>query len=85
MAFLSALPPMWRAIQCLRRYYDSRSAFPHLANFTKYLIAIMSIVGLSIYRIDGTEISLTIFILFSTLATVFSCTSPPFPPPIGRF
>lgn len=77
MAFLSALPLMWRAIQCLRRYYDSRSAFPHLANCTKYLISIMSIVGLSIYRIDGTEISLTIFIIFSTLATVFSCAPPP--------
>jgi len=40
-AWLLALAPFWfRLMQCLRRYYDTRYAFPHLANALKYLIAI---------------------------------------------
>lgn len=30
------LPAWFRFAQCLRRYYDSREAFPHLANALKY-------------------------------------------------
>jgi len=75
MAFLSALPPMWRAIQCIRRYYDTRSFFPHLANCAKYLIFLFMIVGLSEYRILGGEVTLSFFIGLATLNTVYSCKS----------
>lgn len=76
MAFLGALPFVWRAIQCLRRYYDTRDVFPHLANCLKYLIAIGSVVALSEYRINGGEMTLSFFISLSTLSTVYSCKSP---------
>ena len=35
-AVLSALPAWFRFAQCLRRYKDSREAFPHLVNAGKY-------------------------------------------------
>lgn len=35
-AIVSLLPYWFRFAQCLRRYYDSRQAFPHLANAGKY-------------------------------------------------
>ena len=32
----AALPAWFRFAQCLRRYYDTRAAFPHLVNAGKY-------------------------------------------------
>jgi xenotropic and polytropic retrovirus receptor 1 len=72
MALLSALPPMWRAIQCLRRYYDTRSFFPHLANCVKYFMFLSMIVALSEYRIIGGETTLSVFIFCATASTIYS-------------
>ena len=36
---LTALPLLWRFLQCLRRYYDSGDAWPHLGNAGKYAVA----------------------------------------------
>ncbi len=36
LGFFSALPGVWRALQCAKRYLDSRNAYPHLANMGKY-------------------------------------------------
>ncbi|GAB1318553.1 Xenotropic and polytropic retrovirus receptor 1 [Madurella fahalii] len=72
MAFLGALPYIWRAIQCLRRYYDTRNVFPHLANWLKYMVAIGAVVALSEYRIKGGEMTLSFFISLSTLSTIYS-------------
>ncbi|XP_006819156.1 solute carrier family 53 member 1-like [Saccoglossus kowalevskii] len=33
---VACLPAWWRFAQCLRRYYDSKQAFPHLVNAGKY-------------------------------------------------
>ena len=33
---VAVLPAWFRFAQCLRRYYDTRSAFPHLVNAGKY-------------------------------------------------
>jgi xenotropic and polytropic retrovirus receptor 1 len=77
MAFLSALPPMWRAIQCIRRYYDTRCFFPHLANCAKYLVFLFMIVGLSEHRIIGGELTLSVFIFLATFNTIYSCKCPP--------
>eukprot|EP01136_Pigoraptor_vietnamica_P022987 Opistho-1_new@74637 len=35
-AILTAMPAWVRFLQCLRRFYDTRNAFPHLANAAKY-------------------------------------------------
>ncbi len=34
--FVAVLPAWFRFAQCLRRYYDTRQAFPHLVNAGKY-------------------------------------------------
>eukprot|EP00698_Gefionella_okellyi_P025524 TRINITY_DN9388_c0_g1_i1.p1 TRINITY_DN9388_c0_g1~~TRINITY_DN9388_c0_g1_i1.p1 ORF type:complete len:635 (-),score=124.84 TRINITY_DN9388_c0_g1_i1:794-2497(-) len=41
---MSLLPYWWRFAQCIRRYYDTRQAFPHLANAAKYMSALLTIV-----------------------------------------
>jgi len=33
---IALLPAWWRFAQCLRRYYDTKKAFPHLVNAGKY-------------------------------------------------
>ena len=75
MGLLGALPFVWRAIQCLRRYYDTRDVFPHLANWLKYMIAVGALVALSEYRIHAGGVALGFFISLSTLSTVYSCWS----------
>ncbi|KAK4941507.1 Xenotropic and polytropic retrovirus receptor 1 [Elasticomyces elasticus] len=67
MGFLSALPAVWRALQCLRRYYDSRNWFPHLANCAKYFCNIVYYMTLSMYRIDMSDRTKAIFITFALI------------------
>ena len=76
MGFFAALPPIWRALQCIRRYYDTRNIFPHLVNCGKYVMTIMSAVTLSMYRIQATESNLALFIGFSTVNAVYACEFP---------
>lgn len=62
MGFLAALPPIWRLLQCLRRYRDTRNIFPHLVNGGKYTMSIMTAVSLSVYRMQGSRGNLAFFI-----------------------
>ncbi|VDP11108.1 unnamed protein product [Soboliphyme baturini] len=41
---ISLLPALIRFLQCLRRYSDSRSAFPHLVNAGKYSITFFVVI-----------------------------------------
>lgn len=70
LGFFSALPGIWRALQCLRRYYDTRNVFPHLVNCGKYGMTILYYVTLSLYRINHSKENL---ILFSTFAAINAC------------
>ncbi|KAJ8099784.1 EXS family protein [Lipomyces tetrasporus] len=72
MGFLNALPPIWRFLQCFRRYYDTRNWFPHLANAGKYTFTIATAVILSIWRIDRVDTNRDVFILFATINTIYS-------------
>ncbi|KIW92496.1 uncharacterized protein Z519_06343 [Cladophialophora bantiana CBS 173.52] len=65
LGFFAALPAVWRALQCLRRYYDSRNWFPHLANCVKYCGNIAYYATLSIYRIDMNHTTWSIFVTFA--------------------
>jgi hypothetical protein len=67
VGFLTALPGIWRALQCLRRYADTGNKFPHLLNFGKYLATIMFYASLSIYRIDQKPATKAVFITFATI------------------
>ncbi|KNC55618.1 xenotropic and polytropic murine leukemia virus receptor xpr1 [Thecamonas trahens ATCC 50062] len=40
---LTALPLVWRFLQCLRRYRDSGDAWPHLGNAGKYAVATVAV------------------------------------------
>jgi hypothetical protein len=70
--FLTALPGIWRALQCLRRYADTRNKFPHLLNFGKYLATIMFYASLSIYRMDQKASTKAVFITFATVNSVYT-------------
>ncbi|KAH6691389.1 EXS family-domain-containing protein [Plectosphaerella plurivora] len=72
MGFFGALPPIWRLLQCLRRYYDTRNIFPHLINGGKYCMSIMAAVTLSLYRMNGTRSNLGMFIAFATVNGVYT-------------
>ncbi|OTB05188.1 hypothetical protein M426DRAFT_319995 [Hypoxylon sp. CI-4A] len=72
MGFFSALPAIWRLLQCLRRYRDTKNWFPHLANGGKYLTTIMASVTLSLYRIQATDTTLAVFVTFSTINGLYA-------------
>jgi hypothetical protein len=71
LGFFSTLPAIWRALQCLRRYYDSRNWFPHLANCAKYTCNILYYMVLSLYRIDKTAELRALFIIFATINATY--------------
>ncbi|KAM7221120.1 EXS family domain containing protein [Rhypophila decipiens] len=71
MGFFATLPPIWRALQCVRRYLDTRNVFPHLVNCGKYTMTIIAAVCLSLYRIDGTQGNLSLFITFASINAVY--------------
>ena len=65
--------PVTVALQCIRRYYDTRNVFPHLVNCGKYCMTIMAAVTLSLYRIDGSNANLGTFITFSIINSIYCC------------
>ncbi|CAK1366168.1 Protein SYG1 [Cercospora beticola] len=65
LGFLTTLPGIWRACQCIRRYYDTRALFPHMANCLKYIFTISQYMTLSLYRIDQSLKMKAIFIVFA--------------------
>ncbi|KAK4043450.1 hypothetical protein C8A01DRAFT_32376 [Parachaetomium inaequale] len=71
LGFFAALPPIWRALQCIRRYRDTRNVFPHLVNCGKYTMTILTAVWLSLYRIGDTRTNLSFFIAFATINAVY--------------
>ncbi|KAI6255215.1 hypothetical protein MCOR27_005251 [Pyricularia oryzae] len=71
LGFFSALPPIWRFLQCIRRYYDTRNAFPHLVNCGKYTMSILAAVCLSLYRLENTHTNLALFITFSSINAIY--------------
>jgi hypothetical protein len=70
--FLSALPGVWRALQCIRRYWDTGNKFPHLLNCGKYMATILFYATLSIYRIDQKPSTKAVFITFATINSIYT-------------
>ncbi|KAI9885011.1 MAG: tRNA (adenine-N(1)-)-methyltransferase catalytic subunit trm61 [Watsoniomyces obsoletus] len=71
LGFLTSLPGIWRALQCFRRYHDTRNLFPHLANGGKYLCTVLHYVSLSLYRIGLTSQLRALFISCATINSVY--------------
>ncbi|KAJ4414836.1 Xenotropic and polytropic retrovirus receptor 1 [Gnomoniopsis sp. IMI 355080] len=65
LGFFATLPPVWRFLQCIRRYRDTKNVFPHLVNCGKYTASILSGVFLSVYRIENSRQNLGLFVAFS--------------------
>ncbi|KAF5007747.1 hypothetical protein FDECE_5943 [Fusarium decemcellulare] len=71
LGFMTALPPIWRFLQCLRRYKDTRNVFPHLVNGGKYTATIIAAVMLSLYRLHDSRTHLALFITFSSVNSIY--------------
>lgn len=56
--FLASLPPLWRGLQCLRRYHDSKEKH-HLVNGLKYVTSIMATMLAGVRRISRKFIVIT--------------------------
>lgn len=70
LGFLTALPSVWRALQCLRRYYDTGDKFPHLVNCGKYITNIIYYTALSVYRINETKKNVIFFLVSAAVNSV---------------
>ena len=73
LGFFSTVPGLWRAFQCLRRYYDTRNAFPHLVNCGKYTFTILFYMTLSLYRIHRGFSLKALFITCATINAIYCC------------
>lgn len=80
LGFFSALPGVWRAVQCLRRFWDDHQAkgewiiFPNLVNFGKYCFTILQYTTLSIWRIERTRANMAAFITMASCNTLYCIT-----------
>lgn len=72
MGFLSTVPSIWRSFQCLRRYFDTRNVFPHIANLGKYSFSILYYMTLSLYRIQRVDQPRAIFITCASINSVYA-------------
>lgn len=71
LGFLTTLPGIWRAAQCLRRFWDTGSWFPHMANFGKYIFTILQYMTLSMYRINQNPQMKALFITMATINSIY--------------
>ena len=71
LGFFATLPGIWRALQCIRRYYDSRNWFPHLVNCGKYSFNILYYMSLSLWRINRTHELHALFITCALINAVY--------------
>jgi hypothetical protein len=71
LGFLSTLPGIWRALQCIRRFYDTRNIFPHLVNCGKYCFTILAGMSLSLWRIERSTDMMALFIVFATVNSIY--------------
>ncbi|KAJ5146368.1 uncharacterized protein N7515_000932 [Penicillium bovifimosum] len=72
LGFFQCLPSVWRAFQCIRRYLDTKNAFPHLLNLGKYIFGVLFYATLSMYRIDLHTRFQASFITFALLNAVYT-------------
>lgn len=71
LGFMTTLPAIWRLFQCLRRYYDTWAAFPHMANAGKYTCTILSYMTLSLFRLSRSHERLAVFASFSAINAIY--------------
>ncbi|KAI9300904.1 EXS family-domain-containing protein [Cunninghamella echinulata] len=68
---IACLPPWWRFIQCIRRYYDSRERH-HLVNGLKYVTSILATILSGIRRISSSPSVEVMWILASIINSCYT-------------
>ncbi|CAO3628232.1 unnamed protein product [Cunninghamella echinulata] len=68
---IACLPPWWRFIQCIRRYYDSRERH-HLVNGLKYVTSILATILSGIRRISSSPGIEVMWILASIINSCYT-------------
>lgn len=63
---LQLLPGVWRSLQCLRRFSDSKMAFPHLVNLAKYCAFLVVICLFAAYKLSGSTLHSLFWLGFSS-------------------
>lgn len=69
---INMLPAYFRLMQCLRRYHDTRAAFPHLANAGKYSLVILTAWLSTVYNSQRDVASLVFWVLSSIITTCYA-------------
>ncbi|KAI9652414.1 MAG: hypothetical protein M1831_006823 [Alyxoria varia] len=71
LGFFQTLPGIVRALQCLRRFYDTGNPWPQLVNCGKYTCNILTYATLSMYRIDPSRSTFAAFVTFGTVNAIY--------------
>jgi hypothetical protein len=71
LGFFTTLPGIWRALQCVRRYHDTKVVYPHLYNCGKYTWTILYYMTLSLYRVDKSHQMRALFIVCATINGIY--------------
>jgi xenotropic and polytropic retrovirus receptor 1 len=69
---LACLPPWWRFVQCLRRFFGSYQKHPHLVNAGKYFSTIVAVWLLFLFRSKNNYITKGFWIGGQTIATIYT-------------
>ncbi|KAM9718677.1 xenotropic and polytropic retrovirus receptor 1 homolog isoform 2-T2 [Menidia menidia] len=73
-AVIKCLPAWFRFVQCLRRYRDTKRAFPHLVNAGKYSTSFFVVTFSALYSTHKAQAEAQIFFyLYITCLLVSSC------------
>lgn len=78
---VGCLPAWWRFAQCLRRYRDTKEAFPHLVNAGKYassflvmLFSTMNMIYTDEYRVTSENPYFYLWVMASILSSCYAYT-----------
>ncbi|KAK2841483.1 hypothetical protein Q7C36_013062 [Tachysurus vachellii] len=77
-AIIQCLPAWFRFVQCLRRYRDTKRAFPHLVNAGKYSTTFFVVAFAALYNTHkdqddaDSEAFLYLLIVFSTISSLYT-------------
>ncbi|KAK3811144.1 MAG: EXS family-domain-containing protein, partial [Benniella sp.] len=72
--FVTALPPWFRFLQCLRRFRDTQQWFPHLVNCGKYTASLATIFIYFSYRHYGGYRLKAAYIVISIITSIYTFT-----------
>jgi hypothetical protein len=69
---LASLPPWWRFVQCLRRFFVTHHKYPHLLNTGKYFSTIMAVWLLFLFRSINNNITKSFWIGGQTFSSIYT-------------